>query len=184
LNKNYSDSIDKTQIINQIKIKFSNNYFDNYSYKATTIYPLPGILKQVDRNSMAFSVESRLPFLDYRLVEFVFSLPMEYKINGANSKMIYRDALKNLLPKEIVNRNTKLGFVTPEPLWIKNNLSQIFKEVYNMESCSLFFDTELLINKFNRFLAGEENFSTIYWQVFNFLIWYNIFFENKDIDHV
>lgn len=183
-NKNYSDSIDKTQIINQIKIKFSNNYFDNYSYKATTINPLPGILKQVDRNSMAFSVESRLPFLDYRLVEFVFSLPMELKVNKADTKIIYRDAVKDLIPIEIFKRNTKLGFVTPEPVWIKNNLKNIFLETFDSNVCSDFLDKKFLINKFNNFLKDKEPFSTIFWQVFNFLIWYNIFFENKDIDHV
>ncbi|MDO8515435.1 MAG: asparagine synthase (glutamine-hydrolyzing), partial [bacterium] len=63
---------------------------------------LPSLLRYEDHNSMAFSIESRVPFLDYRLVEFVFSLPSEFKIRNGWNKWIMREALKDILPEKIV----------------------------------------------------------------------------------
>ncbi len=67
--------------------KFKHD-LDNYLYQIFRSTTLPGLLHYEDRNSMAFSLETRLPFLDYRLVEFVFSLPVEQKIQGGVTKVI------------------------------------------------------------------------------------------------
>ena len=89
---------------------------------------LPMLLHYEDRNSMAYSIEARVPFLDYRLVEFVLGLPSGYKIKDGKTKYILRQALKNLLPEKVVNRYDKMGFVTPEVIWIKEN-----KELFRTE---------------------------------------------------
>lgn len=92
---------------------------------------LPTLLHYEDRNSMAFSIESRVPFLDHRLPEFVFSLPFEYKVaNDSATKSILRKALHEVLPAKIVNRHDKKGFVTPGEIeWLNGPLSYLFDEV-------------------------------------------------------
>lgn len=90
---------------------------------------LPMLLHYEDRNSMASSVESRVPFLDYRLVEFIVSLPEEFKIKDGMTKWIFRESLRNILPKKIINRYDKMGFVTPETFWMRENID-IFKNEF------------------------------------------------------
>lgn len=79
-------------------------------------YSLPHLLKYEDRNSMAHSIEARVPFTDFRLVDYVFSIPAAYKIHRGWTKWLLRLAMKDLLPSEIVWRKDKLGFATPA--WI------------------------------------------------------------------
>lgn len=78
---------------------------------------LTDLLHYEDRNSMAFSVESRLPFLDYRLVEYAFSLGHEYKIRGDTSKWLLHNVAKDVLPHEVLTRKDKMGFTTPAHTW-------------------------------------------------------------------
>jgi asparagine synthase (glutamine-hydrolysing) len=73
---------------------------DNYLYSIFRSEVLPGLLHYEDRNSMAFSLETRLPFLDYRLVEFAFSLPVEQKIGRGVTKVVLRNAMEGVLPEE------------------------------------------------------------------------------------
>jgi asparagine synthase (glutamine-hydrolysing) len=80
-----------------------------------TTYSLPHLLRGEDRNSMAHSIEARVPFTDYRLVDYVFSLPGIYKIRNGWTKWLLRLAVEDLLPPTIVWRTDKLGFATP--LW-------------------------------------------------------------------
>lgn len=93
---------------------------------------LQSLLRYEDRNSMAFSIESRLPFLDYRLVEFIFSLSINQKFRNNQTKWVLRKSMKNINIDEILDRKDKIGFATPESEWIKNssskNHSQSFKE--------------------------------------------------------
>ena len=81
-----------------------------YEIEKNTLLPL---LHIEDRNSMAHSVESRLPFLDYRMVEFCINIPAEQKIQGVNTKYILKESMKDFLPSEVYNRKDKIGFATP-----------------------------------------------------------------------
>ena len=71
---------------------------------------LPSLLRYEDRNSMAHSIEARVPFLDHRLVELAFRLPGESKVRGADTKRVLREAMKGVLPEPIRTRRDKLGF--------------------------------------------------------------------------
>lgn len=81
-------------------------------------YNLQRLLRAEDRNSMAFSVEARTPFLDFRLAEYVSQLPAVYRIHQGWTKFVLRQALKDLLPEAITWRRDKKGFTTPEASWI------------------------------------------------------------------
>jgi asparagine synthase (glutamine-hydrolysing) len=82
---------------------------------------LEKLLKFADRNSMAHSVEVRLPFLNHELVEFVMSLKSELFLYQGWSKAILREGVKDILPAEVVRRKDKIGFEAPQGQWIKNS---------------------------------------------------------------
>lgn len=87
------------------------------------------LLHYEDRNSMAYSIESRVPFLDYELAEFVYSIPFEQKIVNGKTKNVLREGLKEILPFEIYSRISKLGFVTPEDVWMKEHEDFFYNEL-------------------------------------------------------
>jgi asparagine synthase (glutamine-hydrolysing) len=84
---------------------------------------LPSLLRYEDRNSMAFSIETRLPFLDYRLVEFAFSLPDDQRLDGITTKAIMRRALADRVPAPVLDRKDKMGFETPTDLWLRGRFA-------------------------------------------------------------
>lgn len=86
------------------------------------VYGLEELLRYADRNSMAHAVEVRLPFLNYQLVEFLFTLPPRLKIKEGWNKWLLRKSMENLLPKEIVWRKDKVGFEPPQKQWMQNPL--------------------------------------------------------------
>lgn len=90
---------------------------------------MQALLHYEDRDSMAFSIESRVPFLDHELVEAVFAMPFAYKIKNGITKAVMRDGLEDILPEKIRMRYSKLGFVTPEDQWINKNYGQFCREL-------------------------------------------------------
>ena len=87
------------------------------------------LLRFEDRNSMANSIESRVPFLDHELVEELFKMPIEYKIQNGITKCVLREGLKDILPEKILKRYSKLGYVTPEEKWANDHPEQYRKEL-------------------------------------------------------
>src|SRR5437773_868127 len=85
----------------------------------TTVRQLPSLLRYEDRSSMAFAIETRLPFLDYRLVEFAFALPDTERLDGVITKAIARRALGDRVPRSVLERRDKMGFETPTDLWLR-----------------------------------------------------------------
>jgi asparagine synthase (glutamine-hydrolysing) len=97
-----------------------DGWLTNVLYWELTRTRLPALLRYEDRLSMAFSVESRVPFLDHRLVELAFALPDTAKIHGGWSKYALRRALDGLLPPSVVWRRDKKGFPTPVGNWLRD----------------------------------------------------------------
>jgi asparagine synthase (glutamine-hydrolysing) len=134
------------------------------------------LLHWEDRNSMAHSVESRVPFLDYRLVDFTLNLPDSYKISDGITKRILRVAMKNILPPKIINRMDKMGFVTPEELWMTKDNPDLFREKLKkvpLNSCGLInhniqVELENMIN-------GKCKFDFRIWRAICFSEWVNCF---------
>ena len=93
-------------------------------YFNTCIHGLEELLRYADRNSMAHGREVRLPFLGHELVEFVFSLPSEFKIRNGWTKWILRESMKDSLPTEIAWRRDKVGFEPPQKSWMENHQVQ------------------------------------------------------------
>lgn len=93
-------------------------------YYNTFVNGLEELLRFADRNSMAHSVEVRLPFLQHQLVEFLFTLPPHFKIHGGWTKWLLRKAVDDKLPKEIVWRKEKVGYEPPQKQWMQNKAVQ------------------------------------------------------------
>lgn len=85
------------------------------------------LLHWEDRNSMAHSLESRVPFLDYRLVEFATGLPDHFKIRAGVAKTVLREGMRQLVPAAVLQRRDKMGFVTPEEVWARESGGEAFR---------------------------------------------------------
>lgn len=130
-------------------------------------------LHSQDRNSMLFSIESRLPFLDHRLVEYVMGMPSDYKIKDGYSKHVLLKAI-NELPDIIKSRTTKMSFAAPDPLWIKENKLQIRSELESAISYTGMFSKDLL-KKFDLFIGGKAQFDNLFFRVITFYRFCKIF---------
>jgi asparagine synthase (glutamine-hydrolysing) len=97
---------------------------NRHLYKALLRESIPALLHYEDRNSMAYSIEARVPFLDHRMVEFALAVPADQKIQGAETKVFMRRALHNVLPPEVAQRKDKLGYPTPFGLWLRGTLNR------------------------------------------------------------
>ncbi|MCJ7531197.1 MAG: asparagine synthase (glutamine-hydrolyzing) [Anaerolineales bacterium] len=118
----------------QIKPYDELELLNNTLYQHTFVNNLQQLLKNEDRDSMAFSVESRLPFLDYRLVEFIFSLPSDFKIRDGLTKRVLRESMRGVIPEKIRRRVSKLGFATPETTWQRTILRPLIEQAINDEA--------------------------------------------------
>lgn len=124
---------------------------DNFSQHLYIIFYetiLPTLLRNYDRYSMINSVEIRMPFMDHRLVEYVFSLPFSYKFGEGYTKKLIRDALQDIMPSDVVWRKSKIGFNSPMLQWMQNNktnhgLKEWFLDISHSKS---FMECPLLAN--------------------------------------
>jgi asparagine synthase (glutamine-hydrolysing) len=120
-------------------------------YINTRVIGLHDLLRFADRNSMAFSREIRLPFLSHELVEFIFTLPNEYKINNGWTKYVMRKAFEDVLPPEIAWRTDKIGYEPPQKKWMANPM---MKDILAESLSSL--ENHGIINK-NRTVTGADD---------------------------
>jgi asparagine synthase (glutamine-hydrolysing) len=147
------------------------------SISQLTSSSVPRLLRYEDRNSMAFSIESRVPFLDYKFVEHNISLKPEYLINKSKTKYILREAFNQLLPKKIINRYDKMGFCTPEEIWFKQNSEIIKKEIIEASiTLNKYINQSDLIKQFNADLLNDKiKIGSIYWRLICLNRWFKIF---------
>lgn len=149
-------------------------------YEDVFVHSLPALLRYEDKNSMAFSVESRVPFLDPRLVEYIFTLPPKAIIGGGWNKRVMRAALAGILPEKIRSRRWKVGFTTPEMAWLiarKDLVNDIFdSDSFNSRP---YFDAAAVRDTFERICEGAAEETLAVWRVLNLEIWLRVFFDRE-----
>lgn len=160
--------------------KFENLFF-NSLFHSLIYLTLPRFLHYEDRNSMAHSIEARVPFLDYRLVEFVFSLPMEQLIKDGMTKRILRDAMRGLLPEKVRSRTDKMGYVTPEDIWFRKSLKKEIEDILQSKSFAErgFFDMDQIKKKFKEYCEGKIDLGSTVWRWLNLELWFRIFIDSR-----
>jgi len=147
---------------------------NNYLYQITFLHNLQALLKYEDRNSMAFSTEGRVPFLDYRLVEFLFSLPSHLKMKNGFSKYILREGMKGVIPDSIRLRKTKLGFSTPETLWQRTILYPLIQEALRDPKIGAYVNSEHAGNYLHKLIHSQQRDFTP-WRWTNLSLWMKAF---------
>ena len=154
-----------------------NQVLYNYLFYTT----IPPQLVRADKSAMAFSVECRFPFLDYRLVEFAFSLPSNLKIRDGVTKYVLREAMKQYLPAEVYGRYDKKGFPTPQKDWFRGSMKVFISDiVYSNGFRKLpFIKWKQFEKKYNLFQKGEGDFDTELWSLLSIFLWQKKFIEKE-----
>ena len=138
------------------------------------------IMVKVDRMSMATSLEAREPLLDHHLVEFVFSLPGEWKLHGLETKWIFKKTMERLLPRENIYR-PKEGFSIPIKLWLRQELRSLLLDQLNEDRLKRqgLFEPSLVKKLIDDHLAGRKNYSHQLWALLVFEKWYDQYLVNR-----
>ena len=152
---------------------------DEVLYRELTSTNLPALLHYEDRSSMAFSIESRVPYLDVRFVEYVASLPLGQKIRCGITKIALRNAIRGIIPESIRCRRDKMGFVTPEEVWMKEELRPFVLELLSSEKFHArpYWDADAVIHNYLSFLEGRSAYSPEVWRIVCAELWLRKFFD-------
>lgn len=136
---------------------------------------LPALLRHGDRNSMRFSVESRVPFLTLDMVNLLLSLPESYLISPkGETKHVFRAAMRGIVPDDVLDRRDKIGFATPEQAWLMSMADTV--RGWLREDLGLaFFNQAEVLREFELIIAGKKPFSWQVWRWINFCRWYSHF---------
>lgn len=184
INKELLNSIDRNKLyFDADPPKKFGNYLSDLSYHFIRNITIPALLHYEDRSSMAHSIESRVPFLDYRIVELGINLNSIHLSHRGVSRPLYRKALKPYLPPEIVNRKDKLGFPVPFDAWTKNTLKNFIYDNLQNNDYGLFnyINKIKLIKNLDEHYKGFKNYS---WEIWRLLSLNNFLklFANKQFN--
>jgi asparagine synthase (glutamine-hydrolysing) len=144
----------------------------NAFYRYLKADAIPIILHYEDRNSMGFSIEQRVPYLDRDVVSYAFALPSHMSMQRGRSKWAFREACKDFLPASIYNRTSKLGFSTPEHRWVHGAPFQDFLRDHQIADV-----LQNSIVDWNAFSAAfqrghrRDRYDPVFWRVFNYGLW-------------
>jgi asparagine synthase (glutamine-hydrolysing) len=126
---------------------------------------LPMLLRFEDKNSMRFGIETRLPFLDYRFVEFALGLPTRIKLNKGWAKWPLRAAMQDVLPANICWRKDKIGFAAPDQLWLNRHSPAMYDKVIGSALVARYVDMAAVKRKFHRLDPGMR------WRLYCLALW-------------
>jgi asparagine synthase (glutamine-hydrolysing) len=138
------------------------------------------LLMKQDRMSMACSIESRVPLLDHTLVEFAASIPDRLKLNGRQAKHIFKKAVEDILPHEIVHRR-KMGFPTPLRDWLMDGRARSVFDLLRDKNGALasVIDPSRLDDLLARHQSGQEDGTDRLWRLLNFQLWGDIYLTGR-----
>lgn len=178
--KNFSKCKDFHPDILREKGFDSLSWLNKRLYNNSSAEILPTLLRNYDRYSMANGVEIRMPFMDYRIVRFAFALEWKAKMHGGYTKAIIRDALKDIMPIEIIERKSKLGFNTPINEWWYSDFKEWIIDTVNSQAflqSTILQDSKKvrqeIMNSYIKPYAGGKD---VLWSKLNPYIWEQGFF--------
>ncbi len=158
-------------------VKKFGNYLGDLSYHFIRNITIPALLHYEDRSSMAHSIESRVPFLDYRLVELGVNLNSRYLSHKGVTRPLYRKALRPYLPSEVVNRKDKLGFPTPFSNWTKTSLKPFINDNLLEKNSRLhdFIDSATLQKNLYGHFNNSKDYSWEIWRLLSLKFFIDLF---------
>jgi asparagine synthase (glutamine-hydrolysing) len=177
LNRDFVESYSKQS-------NFTEVFFDCKTLNENVVKHLENklthLLRFEDKNSMAFSIETRVPFLDHVLVEESLKIPSNMKIRKGVLKYVLKEAMKDLLPPQIINRNDKIGFETPMKKWFQDErLINLTRDVFSSSSFmkSAYFDRNVVNKMLERHARGEIDASQNLWKALCLTLCFDTFLK-------
>ena len=173
----YSPFAQFQQIFNRDELHSMVNRMTYFDLKVS----LPALLHVEDRTSMAASIESRVPLLDHRIVEFMATVPPNIKFAGGRMKHLFKEAVRNTVPRQIFDRKDKMGFPTPLSEWTRGSargfvrdilMSQRARErgIYNVAAIE-------------RTIDSEREFGRVVWGLLCLELWHRVFIDGDMRPH-
>ena len=148
------------------------DFVQRMQYLDSTAYLPDDILVKVDRAAMGVSLETRIPFLDHRVVEFAWRLPMSMKIRHGQGKWLLRQVLYRYVPSSLVDR-PKMGFAVPIDHWLRHELrdwAESLLDAHRLQQEN-FLDAARVRQKWKEHLSGKKNWQYPLWNVLMFQTW-------------
>jgi asparagine synthase (glutamine-hydrolysing) len=145
---------------------------------------LPDDLLMVgDKTSMANSIESRVPFLDYRLIELIESMPAHMKLRGFTGKYLHKKAMEKWVPREVVYRKKK-GFANPVNQWLKGSMSSFVNDVLLSKDSAVqnYFDVSYIQKMVHLHDAGKESYLRHIYLLISFELWHRQFIDMTPVN--
>jgi asparagine synthase (glutamine-hydrolysing) len=180
LNRALASSVSSRDATRMDVDRLFSNSLSQKLYDDLTRFSIPALLRYEDRSSMAFSLEARVPFLDYRLVEFCFALPSQFKIAPPLTKLVLRKAMNGRLPGSVVQRMDKLGYPTPLANWFRQGLRSWVEDTLasaSFKSCDL-LDTAACAAVWSDHLSGSDR-SWDLWRILHTYRWSELFLKGQ-----
>jgi asparagine synthase (glutamine-hydrolysing) len=146
----------------------TTNLFE-FHHKEIFLSSLPALLRYADKNSMRHSVEARLPFMDYRVIETSVSMNLDKKFVSGWTKFPIRQSFDSDLPRKIAWRKCKLGFAAPDKTWLRSYENEMEEEVFNSPLLLSFFNKAQMKEIYNSKNLNQR------WRFFNAARWSNLF---------
>jgi asparagine synthase (glutamine-hydrolysing) len=141
------------------------------------------LLSIVDRMSMAHSIESRPPLVDYKFVEYAASIPAHMKLKGRNLKYILKKVAGRYLPDELINRK-KQGFGFPLAIWMRTDLKDFLVRLFSQSRFVEIgvFDRDYIFSILDEHLSGKADHNFRLWILINLEFWYRLYFDEESIE--
>ncbi|MEE8415690.1 MAG: asparagine synthase (glutamine-hydrolyzing) [Desulfobacterales bacterium] len=160
----------------------ANNYLEKALYVDEKIYLPDDLLMKVDKMAMANSLEVRSPFLDHKLIEFVAQIPERMKLRGSIGKYVLKQAVKQIVPEEIIQRR-KHGFNVPIQTWLTGWLEEYARDILSESNLRQqgIINPEYVHDLWSSMRGNTYNYDRRIWLLLMFQIWYGIFIE-RNID--
>ena len=179
--RDFMKSYDHEEVFEQFKLIFDEANTDSYLNRMLNfdmMASLPALLQVEDRVSMAVSLESRVPLLDHEIVDFVASLPARIKLRHGEPKYLFKQAVRDWLPEEILNRKDKMGFPVPLHLWSKGAARDFIADTLLSRTCrdrGLFDQAEV-----ERLMLNESAFGRGLWGLLQIELWFQVFIDKNN----
>ena len=172
IGRNFSFGAIISEIVSVLLKNNGSQSFSQKLFSEVTGSPLREYLKYDDRNSMSASIEARTPFLDYRMVEFGFSIPSEFKISNFENKKIIRQYARGLVPDVIIDRKDKMGFISPQEIWQKRELLDWFDETFqSAKNHRTYFQGNNVYSLYQKYKGGQYPRWDYIWRHFCLIHW-------------
>ncbi|MBC7213018.1 MAG: asparagine synthase, partial [Pseudomonas sp.] len=136
---------------------------------------LPALLHVEDRTSMAASIESRVPLLDHRIVEFMATIPPNIKFAGGRMKHLFKESVRNAVPQKIFDRKDKMGFPTPLTQWTKGVARDFVRDTLLSDKARQrgLYNLDVV----EKMLGNEREFGRVVWGLLSLELWHRIFID-------